>query len=55
MPVVEANPDTESDVAVCAVTISGVPPRVAVDCAVKPVPEIVAVKDPSGNAEGVSD
>ena len=35
--------------------MSGVPPRVAFDCAVKPVPVIVAVKEPRGKAAGLSD
>lgn len=51
VPVVAAKPETASDVAVAPVTMSGVPPSVAVDSAVKPVPVTVAVKDPSANAE----
>ena len=55
MPVVEANPETASEVELCAVTISGVPPSDTVDCATKPVPAIVAVNEPGGNVAGVSD
>lgn len=44
MPVVEANPETASDVEDCVPMMRGVPPSDAVDCAVKPVPVIVAVR-----------
>ena len=55
MPVVAAKPVTLSELAACWVTISGVPPRVAADAARKPVPEIVAVKTPSGSATGLNE
>jgi hypothetical protein len=54
-PVVEVNPETPNIVVVCEVTASTVPPSVAVEVAVKPVPVIVAVKEPSGKPVGLND